>query len=266
MPARPATFALIALVPSLAAADDDWHFTPKSAEDAVHVQANQIYPTFLAQLRASYLNLDAGGHSLGLMFQTSIPMPFVLIPGIAFDDVYSIVHLDIPFTSVKLPTMSRTTGVGDMQLIDAAIKYWDNIAVGAGVVMLIPSASDELLGTGKFSIGPIAGASAEFGPISPSIRIENLTSVAGSDTRDDINVLEARTSVIYYLPHATYVTVEPRFQFDWEDDGATTVLLTAQAGFGLSKHWVFSIEPIWNAVGSGKNDVSVSVIMAVIGF
>ena len=180
--------------------------------------------------------------------------------------MYSIVHLDVPLATIKVPTMPHTTGIGDLQLIDVTIKYWDGIAVGGGFVMLIPAASSELLGTGKFSIGPIAGVSANFGSISPSLRIENVTSVAGSNTRDDINVLEARPSVIYYLPQSTYVAVEPRFRFDWEDDGATTLLLTARAGFGLSKKWVFVIEPEWTAVGSGRNDFTVSVIGSYIAF
>src|SRR6476659_9563483 len=107
MHVRLATLALFALAPSLAAADDDWHFTPKSAADAVHVQANQIYPTFLTQLRVSYGNFNAGGYAAALTSETSIPMPFVTIPGVAADDMYSIVHLDVPLATLKVPTMPR---------------------------------------------------------------------------------------------------------------------------------------------------------------
>lgn len=263
---RPMLSALVAIAPSTAEAEKDWQFEPKSADDAIHVQANQIYPTLLTQLRLSYEHLDAGGSIVGLRSETSIPMPFVIVPGVAFADIYSIVHLDAAFATVKVPTMPRTTGIGDLHFIDAAIKYWDDIVVGAGFAMLIPSASHEVLGTGKLSIGPIAGASMRGGSLSGTIRIENLTSIAGADGRDDINLLEARTSIICYVPHAMYVSAESRFRFDWESDGETTVHLTARAGFGATKRLVFVLEPEWTVVGAGKNNVTLSVATAYVGW
>lgn len=249
----------LAIMPSAVRADEDWRYSPSSAAEAVRVQANEIYPTLLTQLRLSYRHLDVGGSIAALTSETSVPMPFVVIPGVAFGGIYSIVHLDVPLATVKLPMTPRTTGIGDLQLIDAAIKYWDGIAVGGGFVLLIPAASHEVLGTGQLSLGPIAGASVNVGDLSVSIRVQNVTSIAGAESRDDINLMEARPSFIYYAPRATYVSVEPRLRFDWKAGGETELELIARGGFAINKHFVFVIEPSWIAVGPSKNDVRMSV-------
>lgn len=257
---------MLAIVPATAAAEEDWRFEPKTADEAMRVQAVEIYPTNLTQLRLSYRHIDAGGSLVALTSETSIPMPFVIIPGIAFGGIYSIINIEIPFATLDVPMVPRATGIGDLRVLDGAIKYWDNVAAGAGFLAIVPSASHELLGSGELAIGAIAGASLSLDSISATIVAETATSIVGEDSTDDINVLRVRPSVAYYLPHATYVFVEPNFLFDWEADGETTVQLVARLGHAINPSWVFAIEPEWIAVGPGKNDVIVSFLASFVGW
>jgi hypothetical protein len=262
---------VLVLGPSIADAqtdaEEDWRFHSKSAVDAVHAQANAIYPTLLTEARLSYRDLDDGGSIAAFTFEASIPIPFVIVPGVSFGNIYSLLRIELPLASVKPPMMERTTGVGDIHLIDAAIKYWgDRLAVGAGIASLIPSASDEVLGTGKLALGPIAGATVSLGAeeqVSLSIIAENLTSVAGASMRPDLNTLFLRPAAIYFF-NATYVGIEPEFRIDWEDDGAVALLLTARAGHAVNKRWVFVLEPTWTAFGDGQNNLGLSVIASYV--
>jgi hypothetical protein len=263
---RPMLAALVAIVPTTVHAEKEWRYEPKSADDAIHVQANEIYPTNLTQLRLSYRHIDTGGSLVALTSETSIPMPFVIIPGIAFGGMYSIVNLEIPFATLDVPMAPRATGVGDFRIIDAALKYWDRFAAGAGFLMIVPSASHELLGSGELAIGGIAGASLTLEDVSATIIAETATSIVGENSTDDINVLRVRPIVSYYLPYASSVALEPNFLFDWEADGETTISVIPRLGHAVSKNWAFLLEGEWIAVGPNRNDVIVSVGATYLGW
>jgi hypothetical protein len=202
--------AALAVTPSVGSAEEraeeDWRFEAKTPEEAVRVQANTIYPTLLTELRMSYLDFDAGGSSAGLELDVTIPNPYVFVPGVRFAKMYTLLRIEVPTATVDVPMMERKTGISDIHAIYATLRYWNRITVGGGIATLMPSATDELLGTGKLSVGPIGGISARLGvkrQTEASLILENLTSVAGPDVRADVNVLIVQPTITQYLPYAT---------------------------------------------------------------
>jgi hypothetical protein len=58
---------------------------------------------------------------------------------------------------------------------------------GAGPVLLIPTATDELLGTEKFGVGPTAVALKQAGSFTYGALVNHIWSIAGADDRADVN-------------------------------------------------------------------------------
>ena len=58
---------------------------------------------------------------------------------------------------------------------------------GAGPALLIPTATDELLGTEKFGVGPTAVALKQAGSFTYGALVNHIWSIAGADDRADVN-------------------------------------------------------------------------------
>jgi hypothetical protein len=67
---------------------------------------------------------------------------------------------------------------------------------GAGPTFLIPTATDNVLGTGKFSIGPGVVVAVQPGKWTVGLLVSNLFSVAGPSNRANVNAFTSSTSSI----------------------------------------------------------------------
>jgi hypothetical protein len=75
----------------------------------------------------------------------------------------------------------------------------DKFIWGAGPSFLFPSATEEMIGTGKWSAGPAAAGIFISGPWVAGAVIQNLWSFAGDDARQDVNAMTLRP-IIYHPP------------------------------------------------------------------
>lgn len=90
-----------------------------------------------------------------------------------------------------------------------------NITWGVGPVLSIPTASDELLGTGKFSAGPTAILVAFVNKWVLGAVAYNTWSFAGNGNRDDVNSGFVQYFINYNLPKAWYITSSPSITVNW---------------------------------------------------
>ncbi|MEO0017421.1 MAG: hypothetical protein RLZZ522_704 [Verrucomicrobiota bacterium] len=89
---------------------------------------------------------------------------------------------------------------------------------GVGPAFLIPTASDELLGTEKFGIGPTAVVLKMEGPWVFGGLANHLWDVAGDDDRDSVNATYLQPFVSYILPTKTTLTLNTETTYDWTHD------------------------------------------------
>lgn len=89
---------------------------------------------------------------------------------------------------------------------------------GVGPVFLIPTATDELLGTEKFGIGPTAVVLKQQGPWTYGALVNHLWDVAGDDDRDSINASFLQPFLSYILPTKTTLTLNTETTYDWSND------------------------------------------------
>jgi len=117
------------------------------------------------------------------------------------------------------PGIGKEFGLGDIvyQGFFAPAKP-GKIIWGAGPVISFPTATDEVLGTEKWSLGPTAVALTMKGPWVVGALAYNLWSVGGDDDRDDVNFFLFQYFINYNFPGGLYLTTAPIITADWEAD------------------------------------------------
>jgi hypothetical protein len=103
---------------------------------------------------------------------------------------------------------------------------------GAGPTFLLPTASDDVLGTGKFSIGPAVVILVQPGKWTLGALISNLFSVAGPSNRANVNSFSLQYFINYNLKKGYYLTVQPTNSANWNAPSDNVWLVQAGGGFG----------------------------------
>jgi hypothetical protein len=136
------------------------------------------------------------------------------------------------------PGVDGTSGVGDVQLslflspAKAGPVIW-----GAGPVVSFPTASQEILGTKKVSVGPTVVVLRIQGHWLFGTLVQNLFSVAGPTARADVNQMLMQPFVNYNLPHGWYLTSSPVITANWEVNSNQRWVVPVGGGFGKIVHF-----------------------------
>lgn len=89
---------------------------------------------------------------------------------------------------------------------------------GAGPVLLLPTASEDVLGTEKWGIGPTAAALKQTGPWTIGFLGNHIWSVAGDDNRADVNATFLQPFFSYVTQTKTTIALTTESTYDWESD------------------------------------------------
>ncbi len=89
---------------------------------------------------------------------------------------------------------------------------------GAGPVALIPTASDDLLGTEKWGLGPTAVALKQSGPWTYGGLTNHIWSFAGENDRADVNSTFLQPFIAYTTADATTFALNTESTYDWESE------------------------------------------------
>ena len=87
---------------------------------------------------------------------------------------------------------------------------------GVGPVELLPTASEDVLGTEQWGIGPTAVALKQNGPWTVGFLGNHIWSVAGDDDRDDINATSLQPFVSYTTKTKTTFGLVTESVYDWD--------------------------------------------------
>jgi hypothetical protein len=113
---------------------------------------------------------------------------------------------------------------------------------GAGPAFVIPTATNDILGQGKLSMGPSFVALAQPGHWTIGGLVNNVWSVAGSGGRKDVNQMLFQYFVNYNLKKGYYVTLAPIITADWEASSGNT--WTVPVGGGLGRIMKLGFQPV----------------------
>lgn len=125
------------------------------------------------------------------------------------------------------------TGLGDINysLFFSPVKY-DKWIWGAGPSFTFPTATDDQLGSDKWSAGPTAVALSQPQWGSMGMLVRHLWSYAGKDNRADVNQSLIEPFVNYNLPQGWYLITDLIITANWDapSDQRWTVPLGGGAG------------------------------------
>jgi len=87
---------------------------------------------------------------------------------------------------------------------------------GAGPVLLIPTATDEVLGSEKWGIGPTGVALRQVGPWTYGALANHIESFAGTSRRGDVSATFIQPFLAYVTPTQTSFGLNTESTYDWE--------------------------------------------------
>ena len=89
---------------------------------------------------------------------------------------------------------------------------------GAGPVMLVPTATDDLLGTKKFGLGPTGVILKQIGSNTVGALVNHIWSVAGNQDRADVNATFLQPFIAHNFSGGYALAFNTEFTQNWEAD------------------------------------------------
>ena len=130
-------------------------------------------------------------------------------------------------------TGGDTFGLGDINTTLFLSPAKPGIAIwGFGPSLTLPTATDELLGTRKWSAGPSVVILFMSKPWVYGALARQLVSFAGNDDRKDVSQLLVQPFVNYNLPDGWYLVSSPVITANWEAAGGQKWNVPLGGGFG----------------------------------
>jgi hypothetical protein len=156
-----------------------------------------------------------------------------LLRGLIPSDLFGmpqLVRFTLPVATAPEFPDGYVTGLGDLTLMDIFVFPGKEVSFGAGPLVVLPTATDEALGAGKWQLGAVGLAIApqSWGLVGGLATYQ--ASIAGHSDREDVSLATFQPIVNYNLPDGFYLRSTATWNFDLESgDYAIPV------GFGVGK-------------------------------
>jgi hypothetical protein len=161
-----------------------------------------------------------GGAADGAAVNSLILQP--VIPFSLNDKWNLITRTIVPFVDRQdfpLSAMNES-GLGDItasQFFSPKNPTADGLIWGVGPVELLPTATDDVLGSEQWGIGPTAVVLKQEGGWSIGLLANHIWSVAGDDDREDINATFLQPFISYNTKTHTTIGLVTESIYDWEN-------------------------------------------------
>lgn len=174
-------------------------------------------------------NIDGKTSANTLFFQPALPIPFG-------DDMVFIARPVFPLVTSPIlrpdgSTKSHKNGFGDMQLFALlGPDKSDGLVWGVGGTFVFPTASDDILGSGKWQAGPAAMVFNMGEKWTTGFVLQHWWSFAGDSDRRDQNHTDFQYVIRRKIPGAMSIGMGPTISIDWEADSGNQVTLPIALG------------------------------------
>jgi hypothetical protein len=122
-------------------------------------------------------------------------------------------------------------GTQEVGLSDALVSGWLSNAVvkngfvwGVGAAFLIPTATDDLLGTKKFGLGPTVIVLQQMNGWTYGALVNQIWSVAGDKDRVDVNQMYLQPFITYNWKSGAGLTINSETTLNWEANTANAYI------------------------------------------
>ena len=160
----------------------------------------------------------------------------------------------IAYQPNSLAKSGGTTGLGDTTgSFFLTPAHTGKLIWGVGPAVLMPTATSNQLGAGKWGVGPTGAVLVEPEWGSVGLLVQNIWSVAGGSNRSPVNQFQLEPMFSYNLPRGWYLTSNPTIVADWTQSMTERWLVPIGGGvgrsFNIGKQAVDSnLTLYWNAI------------------
>lgn len=161
--------------------------------------------------------------------------------------------IPIAYQPELAPGLNSAFGLGDINYTGFFVPTTTgNFTWGVGPSVLLPTATNTVLGTGKWSAGPAAVGLVTQGQIVTGALVSQLWSFAGDGDRQDVSLLTVQPFFNYNFEKGWYATTSPIVNANWL---ATGEKWTVPIGGGFGRVFRIGSQPVntslqayWNVV------------------
>lgn len=194
-------------------------------------------------LESSALEDNTWGNTF--FFQPGLPIP-VGNQGrmvLSIRPVFPVVTSPVFDPSGSGSVSGHETGFGDIQLLSLlGPNRIDGIVWGAGATFKFPTASKDLLGSGKYQAGPAVMLFKLGKPWIVGGLVQHWWSYAGDEQRSDVNRTDIQYIIRHSLPNAWSIGMGPTISVEWDEDEGER--WTVPIGLGVTKTVRFGNTPV----------------------
>ncbi|HIE0996134.1 TPA: hypothetical protein ACXJQH_005948 [Pseudomonas aeruginosa] len=167
--------------------------------------------------------------------------------------VPQILRFTVPVSTRPQLDGGYRTGLGDISVFDILLLKQGDVDIGVGPMLTLPTATNEVLGAGKWSGGVAAVAvhSNKAGLLGGLVQWQH--SFAGQSHRDTVHTATLQPFVIRNLPQGWYLRSTGTWSFDLSDGD-----YYIPVGLGAGKAWRAGkqilnafVEPQWTVAHKG---------------
>jgi hypothetical protein len=135
--------------------------------------------------------------------------------------------------TVSQPINQGASGFGDLNpsFFFSPAKP-GKIIWGVGPTVVFPTATNQVLGQGKWSMGPSFVALAQPGKWTIGGLVNNVWSFAGQSRRPDVNQMTFQYFINYNLKKGYYITWQPTLTANWEANNGGRWVVPVGGGIG----------------------------------
>ena len=144
-----------------------------------------------------------------------------------------IIRTIIPLINQPLADDKSKFGLGDVALsLFFTPRKPGKLIWGVGPAIGIPTATDAVLGTGKWSAGPSVIVLVQPGTWTFGMVVQNTWSFAGKSDRADVNAFYSQIFIVKNIKKGWYVNSAPIITANWYAESGQEWLVPVGAGFG----------------------------------
>ena len=197
-------------------------------------------------------NVDTG---IGTFDRTRNTLNFQPVYPVPLGAATLITRTIAPIITQPIGQTDSQWGLGDINLsLFLTPAQPGKVIYAGGLAMGLPTATDDVLGTKKLSLGPSVLAIVQPGTWTIGILMQNTWSVAGDEARGDVNLLFSQVFVTKNLSNGWYVNSAPIITANWEADEGDE--WTVPLGLGGGKLTRLGTRPVKIQVGAYRYVVS----------
>ncbi|SEM44873.1 hypothetical protein SAMN04488103_101184 [Gemmobacter aquatilis] len=166
-------------------------------------------------------NFDFGGGPDGDGFGFTLNVqPVVPIPLNADWTVISRTIIPLSYRDYTSVPDHDVSGVGDItqSFFFSPTNSVNGVTWGVGPVFLLPTATDDSLGSGKFGVGLTGVVLKQTGPWTVGALANHIWSVAGEDDRPDVNATYIQPFLSYALGKGQTLSLNAESSYNWETE------------------------------------------------